>query len=358
MIPSWPRAWGDPVGSALVRTCPEDFEVAEELGFELSGDGEHTFLYLEKRQLNTMELARRLASLSGVPERQVGYSGLKDRNAVTRQWFSVGMAGRPEPDWSALEAPGEVKVLDVRRHRRKLRRGVHSANRFRLVLRALEGERAVLQSRLQTLRDAGVPNYFGEQRFGRNGSTLRQALDWMHDGRRVSRDRRSLYLSALRAYLFNNLLAQRVENGHWNVPEAGDICMLRGSRSFFDCEAVDDDILRRAQEGDLHPGLPLWGNGLPADSPWLKRVPAGHADLCGFLEARGLELAWRPARLLSDDFSWQFCDDDTLQLDFALGAGNYATALLAEFVHHKENWKQKYKDKQGLIKGGRGSEQT
>ena len=153
-------------------------------------------------------------------------------------------------------------------------------------------------------------------------------------------------------------LAQRVENGHWNVPEAGDICMLRGSRSFFDCEAVDDDILRRAQEGDLHPGLPLWGNGLPADSPWLQRVPAGHADLCGFLEARGLELAWRPARLLSDDFSWQFCDDDTLQLDFALGAGNYATALLAEFVHHKENWKQKYKDKQGLIKGGRGSEQT
>ena len=93
MIPPWPRAWGATAGSALLRCYPEDFRVSEELGFELSGAGEHAFLYLQKRQLNTLEVVRRLSARAGVPARQIGFSGLKDRNAVTRQWFSIGLAG-------------------------------------------------------------------------------------------------------------------------------------------------------------------------------------------------------------------------------------------------------------------------
>ena len=124
MSNTWPRARGTPCASALIRCRPEDFEVSEELGFELSGEGEHVFLYLQKRNLNSMELLQRLAALSGVPERDIGVSGLKDRNAVTRQWFSVGMAGRQEPDWLALEAGADVQLLQRGRHSRKLRRGV------------------------------------------------------------------------------------------------------------------------------------------------------------------------------------------------------------------------------------------
>jgi len=353
VIPPWPGT-GAAVGSALIRCIPEDFRVSEELGFDLSGDGEHCFLYLQKRELNTLELVQRLSGLAGVPARDIGFSGLKDRNAVTGQWFSIRLAGRPEPDWRELEAPGDVQVQVVGRHRRKLKRGVHRANRFTLVLRQLEGGRAALESRLEQLRASGAPNYFGEQRFGRNGATLEQAQRWMRGRRRISREKRSLYLSALRAYVFNTLLAQRVQDGDWHSIRRGDVCLLHGTRSFFTCEDVDDDIRSRADRGDLHPGLPLWGEGDAVAG--LKRDPRLAAGLsrcqpvCDFLEASGTALAWRPTRVLPDDFYWQFCDDGTLQLDFALGAGSYATALLAEFVHYKE------KGQKGMTERGRGCE--
>ncbi len=339
-MPAWPQAWGVLPGSALIRCRPEDFRVSEQLGFELSGAGEHCFLYLQKRQLNSMDLLQRLSVLSGAAPRDIGLSGLKDRNAVTRQWFSVGMAGRAEPDWHALEADGDVQVVAFGRHLRKLRRGVHRANRFTLVLRALTGERAALEQRMEKLRAAGVPNYFGEQRFGRNGSTLVQAKRWMRSRQRLSRDKRSLYFSALRGYVFNHLLAQRVENGDWNTVNPGDVCLLHGTRSFFVCDEVSDDIQARAASGDIHPGLPLWGRGATSvDAMFGARAAdslAEYREICDFLEESSLDLAWRPARMLPDDFCWQFCDDETLQLDFSLGAGSYATALLAELVQYKE----------------------
>ncbi len=351
MTPQWPRAWGPLPGAALIRCSPEDFKVTEQLGFPLSGEGEHRFLYVQKRQLNSMELLQRLSALSGVPPRDIGLSGLKDRNAVTRQWFSVGMAGRAEPDWDALEVGGDVQVVELGWHSRKLRRGVHRANRFTLVLRAVTGERAALEQRLQKLRDAGAPNYFGEQRFGRNGSTLEQARRWMRSGRRVSREKRSLYFSALRAYVFNQLLGARVASGDWESIHAGDVCLLHGTRSFFTCAELTEDIRARACSGDLHPGLPLWGRGADSFGTGCNtrqvQILSECQDICVFLEESGLEIAWRPARLLPDDFCWQFCDDETLQLDFSLGAGSYATALLAEFVQYKE----------GCIDSGIGSEQ-
>ena len=341
MSTTWPRAWGEPPADALIRCRPEDFLVSEELGFELSGEGEHVFLYLQKRNLNSMELLQRLAGLSGVPERDIGLSGLKDRNAVTRQWFSVGMAGRKEPDWGALEASGEVRVLAVDRHSRKLRRGVHRANRFRLVLRNLRGDLDALEQRLLQVRLHGAPNYFGEQRFGRNGATLQEARRWAQGGnRRLTRTRRGLYLSALRSFLFNTALAARVAAGNWNRVCDGDVCILHGTRSLFTCALADEEMQARAGAGDLHPGLPLWGKGAAPAAPGaaLLRPEAlvEHAALCAFLEGQGLELAWRPARLLADDFCWEFCDDGALQLDFALGAGAYATALLAEIVRYEE----------------------
>jgi tRNA pseudouridine13 synthase len=351
MIELWPGAWGPVPGDALIRCRAEDFQVSEHLGFELSEEGEHCFLHLQKRQLNTIELVQRLSVLSGVPPRDVGYSGLKDRNAVTRQWFSLGMAGHIEPDWRALEAAGDVQVLQVGRHSRKLKRGVHRANRFTLILRELTGQRAMLEQRLKTIRDQGAPNYFGEQRFGRNGSTLEQARRWMRSRRRISREKRSLYFSAMRAYVFNRMLALRVERGDWNAVLSGDVCMLHGTRSRFTCDAVDEDIRKRVASGDIHPGLPLWGRGHAGIDPrFLEQQAPSLAeckDICEFLHASGLELAWRSARLLPDDFCWQFCDDDTLQLEFSLGPGCYATALLAEFVHFKE----------GYIKSGISSEQ-
>ena len=348
MTSSWPGVAGIPKVVALLRQSPEDFRVFEQLGLELSGEGEHIFLHLEKTELNSMELLQRIARLSGITARDIGLSGLKDRNAVSRQWFSVRMAGRSEPDWMALESNEDVKVLRVDRHLRKLKRGVHKANRFVLCLRELQGDKYDLSRRLERVKAEGFPNYFGEQRFGRGGSSLEQATAWMKTGgQKVSRARRGTYLSALRGVLFNRLLAQRVGQGNWNRVLNGDVCALQGSRSLFGCERVDDDIQRRAHSGDIHPALPLWGKGRQIGSservseqaisaPSEDAAPACE-EIRKFLERMGMELAYRPARALLGDFSWQFCDDDALQLDFTLGPGCYATSVLAELMQYTDN---------------------
>ena len=351
MMPDWPRAWSAPPGTALLRCQPEDFQVCEQLGFALDGEGEHCFIFLQKRLLNTAELVQRLATISATAPRDIGYCGMKDRNAVTRQWFSVGLAGRAEPEWQSLEAQGDVRVLDTGRHRRKLRRGVHRANQFVLRLRQVSGDFAALEARLEQVRSAGVPNYFGEQRFGRGGSTLEQARRWMRGRRRITHEKRGLYFSALRAYVFNRMLADRVARGDWNTVVPGDMCMLSGTRSFFSCDEPDDDIQVRVARGDIHPGLPLWGRAarVPSEGMHVQGAvyPEDCQEICEFLEASGLELAWRPTRLVPDDFCWSFCEDNVLQLEFSLSAGSYATALLAELVQYNE----------GCIKSGIGSEQ-
>ena len=335
MIQTWPRATGEAVARGVVKSRPEDFRVYEQLGFEPSGEGEHVFLHLEKRLLNTQDLAQRISRLSGIPMRDVSFSGMKDRQAVTSQWFSVRMAGRAEPDWQALSVPGQVHLLQVARHRRKLKRGVHRGNRFTLVLRELQGSRDAIEQRLSLLRKGGAPNYFGHQRLGRDGGTLTQAREGMRrGGERISRNRRGLYLSALRSHLFNLVLAERVRCATWNRVQAGETCMLNGNRSLFICEVVDAALEARVVSGDVHPGLPLWGR-VEGRSPALEDVRellAPERSTCEFLELVGLDLAWRPSRLLPDDFCWEFCDDGSLQLDFRLSAGSYATALLAELL--------------------------
>jgi tRNA pseudouridine13 synthase len=341
VIATRPRVAADLPVRALIRSVPEDFVVREQLGFEPDGSGEHVFLHLQKRGLNTQDLLQRVSALSGIHLRDIGYSGLKDRRAVTSQWVSVRMAGKPEPDWRQLAVAGEVELLDQRRHSRKLKRGVHRSNRFTLRLAALQGDIGALEERLQAIQQQGVPNYFGEQRFGHGGATLAQARQWQQRGaRKLSHSKRGLLLSAMRGHLFNMLLAQRVLEGSWNRLLPGDVCMLQGTRSLFPCATVDADLAARAMAGDVHPGLPLWGRGevLQGEAQLSRQVAllAPEAALCQFLEDAGLSLAYRPARLLPDDFCWQFCDDGALQLGFSLPPGSYATAVLAELADYRE----------------------
>jgi tRNA pseudouridine13 synthase len=332
-----PPAWGEPVGRAVIRAVPEDFIVHEQLGFQPSGEGEHMFLHLEKRLLTTLELQERIASLSAVPAKDVGFCGMKDRNAVTRQWFSVRLAGKPEPDWQLLGEDGRVAILSAQRHSRKLKRGVHRANSFKLRLSALQADPGLLEARLQKIRAQGVPNYFGPQRFGRGGNTLVQARRWQSSGRRkITRIKRSLYLSALRSWIFNELLATRVHDNSWNALLPGDYCMLQGSRSRFAYSADDVEVHGRLRQQDLHPGLPLWGRGADIASQDLPAVTDELVLACGFLEQEGLEIDYRASRLMADDFCWEFCDDGSLQLQFSLVPGGYATAVLAELIEFSE----------------------
>jgi tRNA pseudouridine13 synthase len=330
------RAWGDPPASGLLRAAPEDFQVTEIPLLEPDGGGEHVWLLVRKRLQNTVDVAATLARCAGVPLRDVSYAGLKDRQAVTEQWFSVHLPGNAAPDWSAIGSP-DVSILRAARHSRKLRRGALRGNRFRIVVRDLNADPALLRQRLETIAAEGVPNYFGEQRFGRDGSNLRTAERLFRNPRmRLSRHQRGLVLSAARSLLFNAVLSRRVSEGSWNRALPGDALQLLGSHSFFVATAVDAELEQRVATHDVHPTGPLYGRGTAAvagDPLALETaVLAGYPDWLVGLEAAGLKQERRALRLTFDDLTWEQPAGDVLSLEFSLPAGAYATSVLRELL--------------------------
>ncbi len=328
------RAHGAPVLGARLRAAPEDFFVEELPGFEASGAGEHLLLTVEKRGMNTAFAARRIAAWAGVDESAIGYAGLKDRHAVTRQRFTVWLPKKIAPDLEALQSD-DLRVLEHAWHARKLPRGALAGNRFVLVLRDVEGEHAAIETRLQAIASQGVPNYFGEQRFGRGGGNVQQAVA-MFAGRRVKREERTMLLSAARSELFNRVLAARVEAGNWNAALDGEVWMLDGSRSVFGPEAFTDELQARLAAFDIHPTGPLWGEGelRSTDASRDLELAAMQGDtatrLRNGLERAGLKQERRALRLRPDAIAWRWLDDGALELAFALPPGCYATTLLRE----------------------------
>lgn len=304
------------------------------LDFEFSGDGEHDYLWLEKTGANTAWVAARLAEYGGVAATDVGFSGMKDRHALTRQWFSVRRPARQAADWGAFSLP-EVRILGVERHRRKLRRGAHRANRFVIVVRAFpwsDGSEALL-SRIPV---AGVPNYFGEQRFGIDAGNLDAARS-LFAGRRLPRHRRSLALSAARSWLFNEILAERISLGTWDSLRPGDRASLDGSGSHFEVTDVTGELSDRCRRLDLHPSGEMWGRGSPASSGDVAALERSVADRDAGLKA-GLEAcvdgARRALRLSVREFDW-VRDGEDLRLGFVLARGGYATAVLRELCRYR-----------------------
>lgn len=330
----FPRAHGAPVLRAVIRSTPEDFFVEELPAFEPSGEGEHLLLTVEKRGMNTSHVARRLAEWAGVADVAVGYAGLKDRHAMTRQRFSVQLPGRAAPDIAALQ-DDDLKVLEAVRHSRKLSRGALAGNRFVLVLREVQGDPQAIDARLWQIAAQGVPNRFGEQRFGREGGNVQAALA-MFGGRRVGREQRSLLLSAARSELFNRVLSARVLDGTWNTGCEGEVWMLEGSRSVFGPEPWNEDLAERLARFDIHPSGPLWGAGelRSTDACAHIEMDALADDLAmrlrNGLERAGLKQERRSLRLKPQGLEWSWCADGALRLAFELPAGTYATTVLAE----------------------------
>lgn len=328
-----PRAHGEPVLSAVFRSRHEDFVVEEIAGFEPSGQGEHALLTIEKRGLNTVDVVQRLMRWAGVRDVAIGYAGLKDRHAVTRQRFTVHLPGRETPAVDTLEGDA-LRVLEVARHSRKLPRGALAGNRFELVLREVAGERAAIEARLEAIARDGVPNYFGEQRFGRAGDNVAQALA-MFAGRRVRREERSMLLSAARSELFNRVLAERVRDGSWRTGMDGEVWMLDGRRSVFGPEAPTAELAARCDAFDIHPTGPLWGRGplrtAGACAALEQQAMAG--DDAGVLragiEAAGMEQERRALRMRPAALDWAWTEDG-LRIAFGLPPGAYATTVLAE----------------------------
>ena len=334
-LPIWPYVYGSPSGQGIIRHHPADFQVTEQLSFEPSGDGEHVFLQIQKTGENTDYVARQLARIAGVRQRDIGYAGIKDRHAVTTQWFSVWLPGlKPDPDWSALTSE-QLTILHTIRHARKLKRGVLAANHFKLRIRQWQGDRDTTLQQLERIKTQGIPNYYGEQRFGHGGQNVSKALA-MFQGRKTSRDLRSLYLSAARAYLFNHLLAQRVEARNWNQAVSGEVLSFDLSHSRFHAQQIDASILARVAAYEIHPTGLLWGKGSSetTDAAFAleQAIIATYPELAQGLLDFGVALDRRALRVNVQQLCWQFTDAQTLVLDFSLPAGCYATAVLRELI--------------------------
>lgn len=348
---------------AAFKTQPADFMVDEELGFELTGSGEHQCVQVRKTGIATPQLVRMLARAAKLREFDIGYGGLKDRQGICTQWFSLYLPGAADVDFAGSEdfrfgdeATG-VEFLRRDRNSRKIRRGSHRANRFSIRLRhpafaieqggSREAVRSELEQRLQHIAAEGVPNYFGEQRFGRSGNNVADALKMLqeeatsgptrnasrHGRRRSSGAGRGMLLSAARSHVFNMLLSERVQDGSWNRYLDGDVMNLDGSDSVFVPEQVDEELLARLQDFDIHPTGVLWGCGPLRSSGSTarleRRIRDSQQELCEGLERAGLQQARRSLRLPVRELIWGWQEDD-LQLSFVLPPGAYATAVLRE----------------------------
>lgn len=329
-----PAALGGIAGRGRIRARDEDFIVEEELGFAPTGEGEHLFLKLRETGCNTDWVAGQLARWGGRPRNDVGCAGLKDRHAVTEQWFSVRFPGGRHPDPAVLQIPG-VELLEYAPHNRKLKRGALRGNRFRLRITELEADHDLLEARLQSVARRGVPNAFGPQRFGREQGNLRMAEAWFAGGAEPRRAERGYALSAARALIFNAVLAERIGAADWEQAAAGDPVGLDGRNSWFIAEAGDADLAERMATLDVHPTGPMWGRGQPpGEGPGAaleRQVAARFPILAEGLAAAGLEQERRALRVRVRDLDWHR-DHDVLELSFGLPAGAYATAVLRELV--------------------------
>ncbi len=316
-LPLWPNAYPASGASATLKRLNEDFVVTELPLQPPCGEGEHLWLDIEKNGANTAFVAQQLAEAAGVQERDVGYAGLKDRYAITRQWFSIYLPKGETPDLTQLQHP-EFKVLGQRRHVKKLRPGDLQGNRFRIVLRDVTGERPAIEANLQAVASQGVPNYFGAQRFGHDGGNVEQGRAMLAREIRVRNPKKKgIYLSAVRSFVFNEVLALRIQQGLWGQTLPGDVMDEAG-----------------------RPTGPLWGRGRVSTTDQSQALENGvaerHATLCDGMEHAGLDQERRPLVASPVDMSWEWPQTDQLVLTFSLPAGNYATSVLNEILRTKE----------------------
>lgn len=372
---------GKPSFQGLLKTIPQDFKVTERIDYEFSGDGEHLWCWVEKTGENTDWVAGMLAKWAGTAKSNVGFAGQKDRQAVTKQWFSIQLPGKPNPNPEALKLDG-VKIIKMVRHNRKLQRGGLAGNTFELLIRDIkpltdltEGEtcdveniKKQLEKRLQKVFEQGVPNYFGEQRFGINANNLREGEKLLASDSRDApkkrgknrrgrsggnRNQQSLYISALRSWMFNDLLSQRIQQQNWNKVLPGDIVQLTGSSKWFIADENENlaDLQQRVLDGDLSPTGGLFGDGeLPTQDEALaleSLVVQSYQAWCNALANNRVKQDRRALALRVQDFEWAFeLNEPTqeqlsmgtdknalnLRLKFTLPAGSFATMVLREIL--------------------------
>ncbi len=322
---------GCPKSSAAIRCENTDFQVNEIPSFEPDGEGEHWYLKIEKDGENSDWIAKQLAIFFNVSSKEVGYAGKKDRHAITQQWFSVCLPGVKTIDIAGFENE-TIRVLAIEKHSRKLRTGALKGNRFKIRLKNVT-EEAEFEERLKLIAD-GVPNYFGEQRFGIGGGNLRRGVALLKgEFKERNRTKKGLYLSAVRSWLFNYVLSNRLQDNFWTEVLEGDVTMLDGTKSHF---VVDDinEIKARLDQYDLHLTGPLWGRGNCITenkaATWELEQVADFQEITQGLEKAGLSQERRALRVMAKDLQYAQEEAGVWLVSFELPPGAFATSVLRE----------------------------
>jgi tRNA pseudouridine13 synthase len=325
-----------PLGDAQLKVQPEYFQVCEKLSFEPSGEGEHDYLYIQKTGLTTQQLAKQLSRFADIPLRDISWAGMKDKQAVTQQWFSVLRKPRQQYPWQELHTD-QCRVLVSTRHGKKLRRGQIQNNEFIITLMHEGLSESKLEQRLSELRTQGFPNYFGPQRFGANEGNLQATRDWAQGKlKKPKRFEKNLYLSVARSWLFNLVLQKRVRQQTWDQLQPGDIAMMDFNRSVFAVEQMDDDLMERLRAGKIHPTGPLAGSkGMQAEGEIARleeSVFSTEPELMDLLARYDMQRDRRPLRVIPVALTLDYFDSHKFTLSFALRSGAYATSLIREIV--------------------------
>jgi tRNA pseudouridine13 synthase len=346
MLPELAYLHGKPEPKGLLRVQQSDFKVFEQLPFLPCGEGEHLFIHIRKTGANTLFVARELAKYFKVKDQLVSYAGLKDRFAVTEQWFGIHVPGKQEYDLTDLMIEG-VEVLSYKRHNKKLRTGALTGNRFELILRNVTEIKA-LYERWKKIIEQGVPNYFGEQRFGIDGGNIEHALALFSGTKVKDKKKRGMYLSAARSCIFNDIINKRIEKNIFSTLQVGDVLMLSGTQSVFLLEEIDDIIKQRLIEKDVDVTAAMWGAGelMTRDEPQIfeQEIADHHVNFSQGLPRFGLKQERRRIRLVIEDTDIEILSEENSESDalpavkvsFTLAAGSYATTVLRELIDYKD----------------------
>ncbi|MEA3404941.1 MAG: tRNA pseudouridine(13) synthase TruD [Pseudomonadota bacterium] len=343
LMDSLTYANGESSCQGVYKQSAEDFVVEEQIAYGLSGEGEHLWCWVEKRGENTDWVSHQLAKWANVPTSRIGVAGQKDRHAVTRQWFSIQLPGREDPNPKDLELD-TVKIVKMVRHQRKLQTGGLKGNHFQLVIRDINGQCDDIEQRLEAIRSQGVPNYFGEQRFGKYGNNLPKATAFFKgELTRVKRNQKSMYISAARSWMFNLILSERIKQNSWNHFVTGDVVQLEGSSRWFE-DDNSTDLAERVEQADLHPTGAMLGRGeLPSKGLVLeleRQVIEPYAEWITGLDELGLKQDRRALRVMPENVTWEWLDkgseNKSLKVCFALPSGSYATMVLRELMNVRD----------------------
>jgi len=326
----------------VIKRSAEDFVVDEIPAYAPSGEGDHVYVHFRKRGRNTDDVVRELAKIAAADQRECGVAGLKDKHAVTTQWVSVpGRAPELEEKLRGAEIDG-VEILEVKRHKNKLKTGHLEGNRFEIVVRDVEDADAALAAFTRIAKE-GVPNAFGKQRFGKHGDNVERARAWLTGKERAPGDPRlrRFHFSALQAAIFNAVVAARVEDGTWNVPIDGDILEKEDTGGRFVCADVQADR-ERAARGEVCPTGPILGDRMRQPEREAleleQRIAAPFIEGIDLRRARSLGEGTRRALRLTVSHSFAEVMNSegenpeqgaVLRVRFVLPKGAYATTVLS-----------------------------